>query len=219
MTASRLAAVMSYLLAHLIRGQRVLVPMIVFVLVAGVLLAGDHSTAPGPWPATTLALYPIAAWIGLVAANAEDPVTRSVTVASAGGAGIVTVATTLIAVALSGGLALIVVLLPGLISPRGFPPSALLSGGLAHLGAAAAGCGLGLVTALPLIPRIGWSFTVAALVVVITAVQPWLPPVGAAVRALSDGPGATAGLVVDLTIALTVLTAAAAASWNAARRE
>ena len=48
-------------------------------------------------------------------------------------------------------LALAVVLLPGLISPTGFPPGAVLVGGLAHLRAAAAGSAVGLVTSRPLI--------------------------------------------------------------------
>jgi ABC-type Mn2+/Zn2+ transport system ATPase subunit len=40
--------------------------------------------------------------------------------------------------------------------------------------------------AQPVVERIGWSFCLAVVVVVVTAVQPWLPPVGTAVHALSS---------------------------------
>lgn len=218
MSGRRLAATTVYLLVDLLRGQRVLVPAIVFVLLAGVLLINDHAGAPGPWPATALGLYAIAAWVGLVAANAEDPVARSVTVASAGGPGLVTIATGLTAMTVSSVLALSVVLLPGLINPTGFPPVALLAGGLAHLCAAAAGTAVGLVTGRPLISRLAWSFTVATMVIVATASQPWLPPVGDAARAL--GEAAPVGpLVLDFAVALLALVAAGAVSWWVSRRE
>lgn len=214
----RLLAVARYLLVELLAAQRVLVPVVVFVLLAGVLLAGDHVAAPGPWPATTLALYAVAAWIGLVTANAEDPVARTVTVAAAGGPGPVTVATALVALAVSVVLALLVVLVPGLVSPGGFPPAALVAGLLAHLAAAVTGCGIGMITARPLISRVGWSFVLTALVVVVTAVQPWLPPVGTAVEALSTASVPSGALVVALGVAVVVLVACGVASWAAARR-
>lgn len=218
MSARRLAALVRYLLVNLVNGQRALVPVIVFVLIAGVLLSGDHLAAPGPWPATALSLYAVAAWIGLVAANAEDPSARSVTVASVGGPAAVTAATALVALLLSSTLAVLVVTAPGVISPSGFPPSALLAGVLAHLCSAVAGTGIGLVTARPLISRVGWSFVVAALVVVMTGVQPWLPPVGAAVRALNDVPLSVSPLGIDLVVAFGFLAVAATASWAAAKR-
>lgn len=217
MSVRRLVATAAYLLVDLVRGQRILVPVLVFVLVAGVLLGGDHLAAPGPWPATTLVLYAVSAWVGLVAANAEDPVARSVTVVAAGGAGVVAAATCAVAMLVSGVLALVVVLLPGLVSPAGFPPGALLDGGLAHFSAAAAGCAVGLLTGRPLIRRPGWSFAVAALVVVVTAAQPRLPPVGWAIESLSGAAGAGT-LPVTLLVALLALGLAGVANWAVARR-
>ena len=55
------------------------------------------------------------------------------------------------------------------------------------------------------------------IVVIATAVQPWLPPVGAATAVLVDGRG-PAALVVPVVLALVLAVGAAVVSAAAARR-
>lgn len=214
----RLGALVRYLLVDLVHAQRVLIPVVVYVVVAGVLLAGDHVAAPGPWPASTLALYPVAAWVALVVANGEDPAQRAVTVASAGGPGIVTAGTVLAALLIDVVLVVVAVAVPGVVSPAGFPPSQLVEGTLTHVTAALTGTAVGLALARPVVDRVGWSFTLAALVVAVTGTQPWLPPVGSAVASLGATRSAV-GLPIDLLVAVVLLAAAGTLSWSTSRRQ
>lgn len=214
-TPMRVATVARYLFVDAARAQRALIPVVLYLVVLGILFAGDHTGAPGPWVASVLVLYPAAAWIALTVANNEDPAQRAVTTASAGGPGVVTGAILAVALAVDVVLALVPVAIPALISPGGFPPASLVAGGLAHVAAAVTGTAVGLVCARPVIARIGWSFTVTAAVVLITAVQPWLPPVGASARALSD-PSAPV-LLFNVALALLLVAAAAVTSWAVSR--
>ncbi|MFC4945280.1 hypothetical protein [Pseudonocardia sp. GCM10023141] len=190
---SRTRATAGYLAADLAHSQRYLIPLALYAAVLAILSAGDPGPAPGPWPATTLALYPAAAWFALLVANTENPVQRTITTASAGGAGRVAVAPVLVALAVDVVLGALSVAVPALRSATPYPAAALLAGGLAHLAAATTGTAVGMLCARPLVMRIGWSFCIAVSVVVITAVQPWLPPVGSAVRTLTAHSGAPPG--------------------------
>jgi hypothetical protein len=55
-------------------------------------------------------------------------------------------------------------------------------------------------------------------VVIVTAVQPWLPPVGSTVQALADGAGPGA-LVLPAALALLLAALVTGASAVRARRE
>ncbi|TQM06166.1 hypothetical protein [Pseudonocardia kunmingensis] len=205
---ARTVAVARYLAADVGRSQRFLLPVVVHGAVLAVLFGGDPGPPPGPWAVSALAVYPGAAWLAVVVANAEAPEQRSVTVAAAGGPARVAAATLL--VALAGGLVLaaLSVLVPAALSRYPYPPAVLLPGALAHVACAAAGTAVGLLVARPVVARIGWSFCLATAVVMATAVQPWLPPVGSAVDALVSGrlPVAEAVLGVALAAAAAVLS-------------
>jgi hypothetical protein len=84
-----------------------------------------------------------------------------------------------------------------------------------HLACACAGTAVGLLCARPVVRRIGWSFCLAAVVVTVTAVQPWLPPVGTAVHALSAGGSPPVGSALA---ALAAVGVAVAVSWWVDRR-
>lgn len=179
-TIVRTVAAARFLAAVVVAGQRFLLPLVVHAAVLAVLFGGDPGRAPTPWAASALAVYPAAAWLALVVANAEDPVQRTVTVVAAGGRGPVAAATLL--VALAGDLVLVAlsVLWPIVTSPYDYVTGVLGLGVLGHLACAGAGTAVGLLCARPVVRWIGWSFCLAAVVVVVTAVQPWLPPVGSA---------------------------------------
>ncbi|MCO1659156.1 hypothetical protein [Pseudonocardia humida] len=206
----RTGAAVGYLLALLVGEQRVLLPPVAFLAVLGVLFGGDPGPPPTPWAASALAIYPAAAWVALVVANVEDPVQRAVTVTAAGGRGIVATATVLVALAADLLMVAMAVLLPLVVGRYAYPPATVAMGAVAHLACASAGTAVGLLCARPLVRRVGWSFCLAATVVVVTAVQPWLPPVGAAVRALSSGGAIPVGPAL---VGLAAAGAAALLSW------
>lgn len=213
---SRQLAVAGYLGADVLRSQRFLLPLIVFGGVLAILFGGDPGAPPAPWAASVLAVYPAAAWFALIVANTEDPVQRTVTTASAGGPAAVAIGSLLVALLGDVVLAAIAVVWPLVSTPYAYPPGILVHGAVAHLAAAATGTAVGLLCARPVIRRIGWSFCIAATVVIITAVQPQLPPVGAAARTLTATDGEIPFMAAGLGLVLA--GAAAAIVWLVDRR-
>ncbi|MCE3551051.1 hypothetical protein LWC33_06225 [Pseudonocardia sp. RS11V-5] len=211
-------AVARYLLADAVRSQRVVLPVVLQVAVLAVLFGGDPGRLPAPWGASVLTLYPVAAWLALTIAHTEDPVQRDVTVAAAGGVGPVAAGTLLVALAGDLGLAVLSVLWPVVVTPYPASPSIILTGLLAHLAAGATGTAVGLLCARPWIRRVGRSLLVGAVVVIATAVQPWLPPVGSTVQALADGAGPGA-VVLPAALALLLAVLVTWASSVRARRD
>jgi hypothetical protein len=205
---ARTLAVSRFLLADVARSQRFLIPLLAHGAVLAVLFGGDPGPPPSPWAVSALAVYPAAAWLAVVVANTEASEQRAVTIASAGGPARVAAATLLVAFA--GGLVLAVlsVLVPAVVSRYSYPPPVLLAGTLAHIACAATGTALGLIVARPVIARIGWSLCIGVAVVMVTAAQPWLPPVGSAVEALLSGrlPLTEAALGVGLAAAAAVVS-------------
>ncbi|SHL17955.1 hypothetical protein SAMN05443637_12032 [Pseudonocardia thermophila] len=102
----RTVACARFLLADVLRSQRVLLPVILCAGALAVLYGGDPGALPAPWAASVLVLYPVATWLALVVANTEDPPARPVVIAAAGGTGRVVVAR--LALALAGGAAVVV---------------------------------------------------------------------------------------------------------------
>lgn len=211
----RLAGTAGYLLALVLGGQRYLVPLLLAMAVLGVLFGGDPGPPPVPWAASALAVYPLAAWFALIVAGVEDPVQRTVTVTAAGGRGRVALATLLIALLGDAVLSGLAVFGPVLLTRYSYPPPTIVLGLVAHVAATTAGTAVGLLCARPLVPRVGWSFVVAAIVVVSTAVQPWLPPVGTAVAALVAGGDPP---LVSALIGVVAAVCAAAISWIVSAR-
>jgi hypothetical protein len=205
---TRTLACARYLGSDVLRSQRVLLPVILYAGVLAVLYGGDPGPLPAPWAASALVLYPVSTWLALVVANSEEPPARLVTVAAAGGPGRVVAATLAVVLVADVLLSAAATVWPMLVSRYPVPPDALPLGFCTHLAAAATGTAVGLLVARPLITRIGWSFCFAAVAVTATAVQPWLPPVGTAVRAVTNGsaaPWAQAVLAVVLAGAAAVV--------------
>jgi len=202
---TRTLAVARYLAADAWRSQRVLIPAALQLAVLAVLFGGDPGALPAPWGASVLALYPVAAWLALSLAQTEDPIQRSVTVVAAGGPGPVAAGTLLVAVAADLLLTVLSVAWPLVATPYGASPATVLLGLLTHLAAGLTGTAVGFACAL--LPRIGWSLAVGVIVVLVTAVQPWLPPVGAAISALETGSGS---LLVPVALALALAVGATA---------
>jgi hypothetical protein len=212
---ARTLAVARYVAADAVRSQRVLIPVVVYGIVLAVLLSDSVGRPPGVWPATALALYPTAAWLTLVVANIEAPAQRLVTMAAAGGSVRLVTGTVLVALAADAVLVLLSVVVPVVRAADPYPTEAVLSGVLVHVAAASTGTAIGVLCARPLVTRIGWSFLIAVSVVTVTAVQPWLPPVGSAVRALTSDAPPPLG---EAFLGLLLVAAAAAVAVAADRR-
>jgi hypothetical protein len=182
----------------------VILPFVVQVGVLAVLFGGDPGPLPAPWGVSCLTAYPVGVWLALTLANTEDSVQRSVTVVAAGGPGPVAAGTLL--AAFVGDLLLTVLSVGwGWATMPHADLATIADGVLAHLAATATGTALGVLCARPFVPRIGWSLLLGWIMVIATAVQSWLPPVGAAIAVLVDGRG-PAALVVPVALAV-VLTA------------
>ena len=217
MTVPRFRALVAYRLADTLRAQRTLLPAVLVLALVVVLVVNDPSPAPGPWPVTVLALYAACAWLGLAAANTEDPAQRAVTTAAAGGSGAVVAATVVAILATEAPLVVADAAIPALSAPSGFGAPAVGAALLAHLVAATTGTAVGLACARPFVARAGWAAITATVLVVVTATQPWLPPVGWAVKAIDGVPGSgvAAPLVAALAVA-TLLLVVVGVGWSAA---
>lgn len=207
-----------YVLADLLRSQRFIVPVFLYIATLGVLFGGDPGPAPGGWPASALVLYPVGAWLAITTANTEEPVARLVTEAAAGGPAVV--ARGVLAACLLTDIVLAAASTAIPLVTRGYPYSAaeLLGGGLAHLATAAAGTAVGLLCARPVIERVGWSLLVAVTVVVITGVTPWLPPVGTAVTAIAAAPVSLPAVALDAVIGVLLAVVASMLTTRLRRR-
>jgi hypothetical protein len=201
-------ALVRYLGADVLRSQRFLAPIVIYIGALAIVFSGDPGAPPSPWAATVLVAYPVAAWLALTVAHAEEPAQRTVTVASAGSWRQVLGAVVVLCVLIDLGMAVLATVVP-LIGSYSYSPAMLLNGFLAHAAAALTGSAIGLVCARPVVQRVGWSLVLVLGIVLITALQPWLPPVGAVVAALGR-PEATTGVLVALYAAVGAVLLAVA---------
>ncbi|MGH3671503.1 MAG: hypothetical protein ACRDSH_12835 [Pseudonocardiaceae bacterium] len=200
-------AVVRYLSADLLRSQRFIVPLLTYGVLLAVLFGGNPGPPPAPWAASTLALYPISAWLAITTANTEDPTQRHITIAATGGW--LPVAGGVLLTCLLGDLTLVAIsvlwpLIPIITVTYPYPAQVLLAGALAHLTSATTGTAIGLLCARPLITRFGWTILTTLIVLLVTAVQPWLPPVGTAVKALTDTSIPIGHLALDTALGLAL---------------
>lgn len=210
-------ALVRYLGADLLRSQRFLLPVLLVAVVLAILFGGDPGPPPGTWVASVLALYPAATWLAVTVAHTEDRGQRLVTVAAAGGHGRLAAGVLATCLVCDGMLVALAVAWPVVATPYPHSPAMLAAGVLAHLAATATGTAVGLLCARPVITGIGWTAVLGVGVVVLTAVQPWLPPVGAAARALGTDPVPLGALAGFAALGLGLATGAAAITAVVAR--
>ena len=208
-----LTGLVRYLTADLLRSQRFLLPVFLYVLLLAPLFNGDPGPPPELWIVTVLVLYPVSCWLAVTVANTEDPVQRQVTIAAAGGPGRVATGVLLTCLLADALLAAIAVCWPVLSTGYAFPAPVILAGTLAHLTAATTGTAIGLLCARPVIHGLGWTVVVSGGVVFLTATQTWLPPIGPTVRALDASTTvATATLATQAVLGLALSALATAAT-------
>ena len=208
----QLTTLVRYFGADLLRSQRFLLPLVLFMALLTPLFNGDPGPPPQAWTITVLILYPVSCWLAVTVANTEDPVQRQVTIAAAGGPGRVAVGVLLTCLAADLVLIALAVTWPMASTGYAFPPSTIAAGVLAHVAAAATGTAVGLLCARPVVHGIGWSALLGAGVVCLTGTQNWLPPVGLAAKTLNDTPVGLTTLTIQAALALVLAVAATAAT-------
>lgn len=211
-------ALVRYLGSDLLRSQRFVLPVFLYVLVLAPLLNGDPGPPPELWVLTAVVLYPVSCWLAVTVANTEDPVQRHVTVAAAGGPGRVAAGVLLTCLLADLVLVAIAVGWPVLSTGYAFPARTVAAGVFANVAVATTGTAVGLLCARPVMHSVGWSVVVAGGTLFATGAQPWLPPIGLAFRQLSDSPVATVGLGLQAALGLALAVLAAGATVLAHNR-
>jgi hypothetical protein len=157
-----------YLAADVLRGQRYLAPLLVFLGVMGMLFSTDAGQPLEAYSGSAALLYPIAAWTAVVVATSEDVVRREITVVSAGGRSRVLTAAALVAVSFALVMALVAAVWPVVTNPHPYTFGEFLVGLGAHAVCALLGVGVGLMFARPVFDSIGRTVLAVFSVVVLT---------------------------------------------------
>jgi hypothetical protein len=182
-------ALIRYLLADLLRTQRLIAPLLLYLAVLAVLYSGD---AGGPLPAyaaTAGALYPVAAWLAVVVAGGEEPAQRAVTTVAAGGWARMLGGVLGAALVLDAGLVVLGTLVPVVVNPHPYPPVDVLAGAVGHVVCGVTGTAVGLLFGRPLVRRVGVSVLGVVAAVAVTFGLRHHSPVGAVLTGLgSDQP-------------------------------
>ncbi|MCO1577480.1 hypothetical protein M8C13_17115 [Crossiella sp. SN42] len=215
-----MTALLRYLAADLLRSQAFFLPALLFLAVLGMLNSGDPGPPLSAYQGTALVIYPVAAALTMVIANAEDPVARQVTLVTARGWGRVLAALLALAVLALLLLTALALLVPLLVNPRPQPPSLLLAGALAHLGSGLLGVAVGLLCARPLLHRPVHAVSTILLGVVLVVFLGRVPPIGNLMTLLEGGDGshALAALTGNLALSAGLLAATAALVYAIGRK-
>ncbi|MER6614453.1 ABC transporter [Streptomyces xantholiticus] len=213
-----MTALLGYHLALLLRSQRWLPPVLLYLaaLAVGVLGGGPVLDSLG-W--TAAGLLPVTAWLVRICATQEPPAARSVTAAAAG-ARRAHLASLLVAAVFAAVLGTVAVAVVALISD---PSSADHRVAVPRLPAAAAGTlaaavcvllgtAVGALCTRPLLHARGWSLAATALFALVTSGS----PAKYAVTALVTGSRTGTVTWPLLSLLMAALTAAAAAGLASA---
>lgn len=173
-----------YLAADVLRGQRYLAPLLVFLGVMGMLFSSDAGQPLEAYSGSAALLYPITAWMAVVVATSEDVVRREITVVSAGGWSRVLTAAALVAVAFALVMALVAAVWPVVTNPHPYTVGQFFVGLGAHAVCALLGSGVGLMFARPVFDSIGRTVLAVFSVVVLTFPLGRVTPLGWVLDAL-----------------------------------
>ncbi|TWP46747.1 hypothetical protein FKR81_34750 [Lentzea tibetensis] len=163
-----MTALVRYLAADVLRGQRFLAPLLVYCGVLGMLFFDDPGPALQAYAGSCALIYPITAWLAVVIATSEDQARREITVVTAGGWRPVLGAVAVLSALFTVVLAVMATLLPVLTNTRPYQVSWVLAGFAAHVVCGFLGTGVGLLFARPVLRSIGHTVLAVFGVVVLT---------------------------------------------------
>ncbi|GHH59214.1 hypothetical protein [Lentzea cavernae] len=199
-----------YLAADVLRGQRYLAPLLVFLGVMGMLFSADAGQPLEAYSGSSALLYPIAAWMAVVVATSEDVVRREITVVSAGGWSRVLTAAALVAVLFALVLAVLASVWPVVTNPHPYTAGDFFVGLAAHTGCALLGVGVGLLFARPVLDSIGRTVLAVFAVVVLTYPLGRATPLGWVLDALGHN-RVSLSLLGTVVVGLALVSAAVVA--------
>ncbi|MGZ3146837.1 hypothetical protein ACVDFE_33540 [Lentzea chajnantorensis] len=163
-----MTSLVRYLAADVLRGQRFLAPVLVFLGVMGMLFSSDAGQPLEAYSGSAALLYPVCAWMAVVVATSEDVVRREITVVSAGGWSRVLGAVAVVAVLFAVAMAVLAAVWPVVTNPHPYTVGEFLVGLGAHTAVALLGVGVGLMFARPVFDAIGRTVLAVFTVVVLT---------------------------------------------------
>jgi hypothetical protein len=210
-------ALVRYLVADALHGQRGIAPVLSFLVATAVLDVMGGPVLPN-YGATAVVLLPVALWLTVLIGGSEDAVQAAITTVTAGGAGRVLLARLLCAYLLTWPLTLVALAWPVIL---GNPVTAttLLYGLVAHLVTALAGVGIGALISAPVIRRPAWSVLLGVAVTLGELVVPYCPP-GRQLMTLfgHNGSGVAVGLLLIAVETVLLAAAATAAAYQLGQR-
>ncbi|ANZ42151.1 hypothetical protein BBK82_45685 [Lentzea guizhouensis] len=179
-----MTSLVRYLAADVLRGQRFLAPLLVFLGVLGMLFSSDAGQPLEAYSGSSALLYPVCAWMAVVVATSEDAVRREITVVSAGGWSRVLGAVAVVAVLFAVAMAVLAAVWPVVTNPHPYTFTEFLVGLGAHTAVALLGVGVGLLFARPVFDAIGRTVLAVFSVVVLTYPLGRVTPLGWVLDAL-----------------------------------
>ena len=180
-------ALFRYQLVCLIRGQRYLPPLLLFGVVVAVGSRGDGGPLLPLYGLWTAAMLICTVWLTMVVLADEDPAQERITAVSGRRGWHPLVADTAVTLTFCLLMTIYGLGFPLLVGVR--PASAVdfLVGAASQLAAACFGVTVGTFCSRKVIPRPGYAFLVAALLVLAQLLVSKIPLVNALIRLLSDG--------------------------------
>jgi hypothetical protein len=169
-------ALVRYVLADALHGQRATAPALTFLVATAILNAMGGGPVLPDYAATATALLPAALWLAVVVCNSEDPVLAAVTAVTAGSPGRVRLAR-LVAAYLAVLPLVAVALVWPLALGKPLTAGVLAAGLVAHLLTALGGVGLAALAARPVVRRSAWAVLLGAAISLAEVIVPGCPPV------------------------------------------
>jgi hypothetical protein len=192
-------ALLRYLAADTLRGQRWMAPALLFGVSVVVLAAGPGPALP-VYGATSAALLPAALWLTVAVINSEDPVQAAITTVTAGSLLRARMAKAAVAFGACLPLALLGTAWPVITGhPAGLAVAA--AGLAAHLLASAAGLAFGSVLSRPVLDRRAWVVVIGVACCLAEVLVPGVPPAGQLVHAFTLSAPGRSGLGGPLAVA------------------
>lgn len=205
-------ALVRYTAAVMVRSQRYLPPVLLFVVCMGTFAhgAGVEPVLPIFAPMTAVA-FVCAAWLTIALVTAEDPVQRAITAVNAGRSWPPLVAVVLVVLATSVVLIAVLLALPIVLGNRAVGVADLLAGAVALLTGAGFGVAIGLPTSRLVIRRPGHALLATLLLLMGFLLVRGLPPVNTLITLLTREGAEPADMLLP-ELAHLLLTAAVLAA-------
>jgi hypothetical protein len=168
-------ALVRYVLADALHGQRGTAPSLTFLVATAILNAMGGGPVLPDYAATSVALLPVALWLTVVVCNSEDPVLAAITTVTAGSATRVRLAKLAAAYVACLPLILAALVWPVFMGKR-LTVAVFAAGLAAYLITTLAGVGLGALVSRPVIRRSAWAVLVGVAFTLADVIAPFGPP-------------------------------------------